>query len=79
MPSWAQVARKTVPKNVVKKQQVGVGHFNDFYWILASNRGGRGGVKNRVVRYFFDAGRLHGAKMAPRWLREQFFDPFSPP
>ena len=79
MPSWPQVARKTVPKNVVKKHQVWDRVFNDFCWILASNLGGPGGVKNQPVRYFFDAGRLRGAKMAPRWLREQFFDPFSPP
>ena len=64
---------KTVPQNVVKKHADWDRLFNDFCSILASNLGGQGGVKNRDFRYFLDAGRPRGAKMAPRGLQAQIF------
>ena len=78
-PSWHQVARKTVPKNVVKKHADWDRLFNDFCSILASNLGGQGGVNEPGFRYLLASGRPRGAQMAPRGLQAQIFGPFSPP
>ena len=78
-PSWQQIARKTVPKNVFKKHEVWVGLFNDFSSFLASNFGGQGGGQKSRFSLFLDAGRPRGAKMAPRGLQAQIFGPVSPP
>ena len=58
---------------------IGIAFLTIFVQFWPPTWGARGGVNERGFRYFLDAGRPRGAKMAPRGLQAQIFGPFSPP
>ena len=74
----AKLLKKTFQKKFSKSMMIGSDFLIIFVRFWLPTRGARG-VKNRSFRYLLAAGHPLGAKMAPRWLRDRIFGPFSPP